>query len=154
MLWIPLEAIPIKVSPGSTSAPILSYQATGRGSRSEPLKKALWIVLILSYIVGTAQFSHVIDVAATVMARLEKSAIEVDAKMQGKEPVKLNRVRRIKPRPGLAMTRSLLFRINSLAFATCRCHARISCGVKINVSVRACDSCISAFKDNITFYFF
>ena len=30
-----------------------------------------------------------IEVAATVMARLEKSAIEVDAKMQGKEPVKL-----------------------------------------------------------------
>ena len=30
-----------------------------------------------------------IEVAATVMARLEKSAIEVEAKMQGKEPVKL-----------------------------------------------------------------
>ena len=30
-----------------------------------------------------------IEVAATVMARLETSAIEVDAKMQGKEPVKL-----------------------------------------------------------------
>lgn len=30
-----------------------------------------------------------IEVAASVMARLEKSAIEVDAKMQGKEPVKL-----------------------------------------------------------------
>jgi pimeloyl-ACP methyl ester carboxylesterase len=30
-----------------------------------------------------------IDVAATVMGRLEKSAIEVEAKMRGKEPVKL-----------------------------------------------------------------